>query len=118
MKIAVPVENNTIFQHFGRTSMFYLYDIDETGKIVSKETLYSNGIGHGALADLLKENNVNIVICGGLGMPMYNHLVEDHMKVYGGCEGDADTAVQSFLDGTLDYDPQAYMHHGSHHSIS
>lgn len=118
MKIAVPVENNNIFQHFGRTSEFSIYDIDETGKIVSKQILNADGRGHGALADLLKENQVNVVICGGLGMPMYNHLVEDHMKVYGGCEGNADKAVQSFLDGTLDYDPQACMHHGSHHAIS
>lgn len=118
MKIAVPVENNQIFQHFGRTSMFYIYKIDETGKIVSRDILNTNGKGHSALAVLLKENHVNTVICGGLGLPMYNHLIENHMQVFGGCEGDVDKAVQSYLDGSLDYDPQAYMHHGSCHPVS
>ncbi len=52
MRIAVTYENGEIFQHFGHTEQFKVYDV-ENGKIMSAEVVDTNGSGHGALAGVL-----------------------------------------------------------------
>ena len=42
MKIAATYENGNIFQHFGKTAQFKLYEI-ENGKILSAEVVDTNG---------------------------------------------------------------------------
>ena len=66
MKIAVTYDNGEVFQHFGRTESFKIYDVEDN-KIISSEVISSNGTGHGALAGLLAEQGVNVLICGGIG---------------------------------------------------
>ncbi len=66
MRIAVCSENGEVFQHFGHTPEFLVCEVAD-GKIVSSETVSSDGIGHGALAGLLGENMVDLLICGGIG---------------------------------------------------
>ena len=62
MKIAVTYDNGNIFQHFGRTENFKVYEIEDN-KVVSSEVVGSNGIGHGALAGLLAEHDIQVLIC-------------------------------------------------------
>ena len=66
MRIAVTYENGQIFQHFGHTEQFKLYDVED-GKVVSSQILDTNGTGHGALAELLRAGQVDTLICGGIG---------------------------------------------------
>ena len=66
MRIAVPYDNGAVFQHFGRTSAFKFYDV-ENGEIRASAVHSTNGSGHGALAGFLKDNGVDTVICGGIG---------------------------------------------------
>ena len=66
MKIAVTYENGEVFQHFGHTEQFKIYEIED-GKIISQEITDTNGSGHGALAGFLKERSVDALICGGIG---------------------------------------------------
>lgn len=66
MKIAVTYDNGEIFQHFGKTESFKVYEVEDN-KVVSSEVIGSNGTGHGALAGLLAEQGVNVLICGGSG---------------------------------------------------
>ena len=63
MKIAVTYDNGEIFQHFGKTESFKVYEVEDN-KVVSSEVIGSNGTGHGALAGLLAEQGVNVLICG------------------------------------------------------
>jgi predicted Fe-Mo cluster-binding NifX family protein len=115
MKIAVTYEAGNIFQHFGHTAAFKLYET-ENGKVLSSQVVYTNGSGHGALAGLLAQQGVNVLICGGIGGGARFALADAGIAVYGGCSGDADEAVESFLANALDYDPNARCsHHDSHH---
>lgn len=66
MKIAVTYENGKVFQHFGKTETFKVYEVEE-GKVISSEVIGSNGEGHGALAGVLEGQGVDVLICGGLG---------------------------------------------------
>ena len=48
MKIAVTYENGEIFQHFGHTKQFKVYEV-ENGVITKSKVMDSNGSGHQAL---------------------------------------------------------------------
>ena len=111
MKIAVTYENGHIFQHFGRTEHFKVYDVED-GKIVSSQIMGSNGIGHGALAGLLAENTIDVLICGGLGGGAMNALTNAGITVIAGAEGDADQVVESYLRGELVSSGANCDHHG------
>ena len=114
MRIAVPYENGEIFQHFGHTEQFKLYDVED-GKIVAEQIVSSNGSGHGALAGFLKAAQADALICGGIGMGAQTALAEAGIKLYGGVSGSADAAAQALAEGTLHYDPNAKCDHQGHH---
>lgn len=115
MKIAVTFENGNIFQHFGHTEQFKVYNV-ENNQIVSSEVVSTNGSGHGALAGVLANLGVDTLICGGIGGGAKNALASNDIKLYGGVTGNADIAVEAFLKGELDYNPDvACNHHGEHH---
>ncbi len=118
MKIAITYENGNIFQHFGHTENFKIYEVAE-GKVVSSFVISSNGQGHGALADLLEENGVDTLICGGIGAGAQLALSSAGIKLFGGCQGDADEAVSALLSGKLDFNPNVQCnHHGHEHGHS
>lgn len=115
MRIAVTYENGQIFQHFGHTETFKVYEIED-GKVVSAEVVGSNGSGHGALAGLLAGKGVDVLICGGIGRGAQIALAQAGVKLYGGCAGSADAAVEALLAGTLAYNANVECnHHGEHH---
>lgn len=113
MKIAVTYENGQVFQHFGHTEQFKVYEVED-GKIISSEIIDTNGQGHGALAGFLAQNDVSTLICGGIGGGARNALAESGIKIYPGASGDADAQVTSFLQGKLQYDPNTMCNHHSH----
>ena len=114
MRIAVTYEDGQIFQHFGHTQQFKLYDVEE-GKIVSSQVVDTNGSGHGALAGVLGALNADALICGGIGGAQAA-LAAAGIRLYGGVSGSADQAAQALAAGALDYDPQVKCsHHGEHH---
>ena len=116
MKIAVTYENGQIFQHFGHTAQFKLYEVED-GKIVNAEVVDTNGSGHGALAGLLSSLNADVLICGGIGGGAQVALTQAGITLYGGVTGSADEAVQALLEGRLGYDPDVKCdHHGEGHS--
>ncbi len=113
MKVAITYENGQIFQHFGHTEQFKIYDIED-GKIINSEVIDTNGQGHGALAGVLGGAKVDALICGGIGMGAQMALAEAGIKLYGGVQGDADEAAQALAEGRLEYDPEAKCDHHGH----
>lgn len=115
MRLAVTYENGQVFQHFGHTEQFKVYDVEE-GKINGSQIIDTNGNGHGALAGFLKNLGVEVLICGGIGGGARNALAEAGIQLYPGACGDADAQVESYLNGTLSYDPNTMCsHHGHGH---
>ena len=100
MKIAVTYEEGQVFQHFGHTEQFKVYEVQD-GKVLGSQVRSAEGSGHGALAGLLKSWGVDALLCGGIG-------------------GGARMALQeAFLAGSLHFDPNAACNHhhegGEHH---
>lgn len=115
MKIAVTFENGSVFQHFGHTEQFKVYDVSD-GQIIKEEVVNTNGSGHGALAGFLSDLGVDTLICGGIGFGAKSALEEAKIRLYGGVAGDADDAVKAFLEGNLVYHSDvSCSHHGSGH---
>ena len=100
MRIAVTYENGNVFQHFGHTETFKVYEVEE-GKVVSSELIGSNGSGHGALASLLNDKGIDVLICGGIGGGAQNALAERGIELCAGASGNTDEAVEAYLRGEL-----------------
>lgn len=116
MRIGVTYENEEVFQHFGHTEKFKLYDI-ENGEITGTKIIDTNGQGHGALASFLKMADVEVLICGGIGAGAQNALADAGIQLYGGVTGNADEAVRNYIAGTLKYDANVHCsHHEQGHS--
>ena len=113
MRIGVTYENGEIFQHFGHTETFKIYDIAD-GKVVSAEVVDTNGSGHGALAGFLVAHGVDTLICGGIGGGAQNALAQAGIRLFGGVSGNADEAVNALLAGNLGYNPNVHCDHHDH----
>ena len=113
MKIAVTYENGQIFQHFGHTQQFKVYEI-ENGQITGTQILDTNGSGHGALAGFLVANGVNTLICGGIGGGAQTALAEAGIQLFGGANGSADDAVDALIAGNLAFNPNVKCNHHNH----
>ena len=102
MKIEVPYSDGQVFQHFGKSEQFKIYDtIDD--EIISSEIVDTSGSGHSALADFLKEKGAGVLICGGIGVGAVTALQNAGIQILGGAEGEADKCVEEFLGGRLHF---------------
>lgn len=112
MRIAVTYDNGEVFQHFGRTENFKVYEVEDN-QVVSSEVIGSNGTGHGALAGLLAEEGIDVLICGGIGGGAQNALAEAGIELVAGAQGDTDEVVETYLRGEL-ISTGSNCHHHDH----
>ena len=117
MKIAVTYDNGEVFQHFGHTEEFKVYDVED-GRITGSVLVGSNGSGHGALAALLSDHAVDVLICGGIGGGAQAALTEHGIELCAGASGSADEAVQAYLRGELINTGANCTHHEEGRSCS
>ena len=113
MKIAVTYENGQIFQHFGHTQQFKIYEV-EGNSVKDAQVVDTMGSGHGALGGFLREQGVDALICGGIGGGAQMALAEAGIRLYGGVSGSADEAVQALISGNLTYNPDVTCSHHEH----
>ena len=113
MRIAVTYENGQVFQHFGHTEQFKIYDVEE-GKVIASEVADTDGQGHGALAGVLSALGADVIICGGIGGGAVQALTAAGIQLYAGVSGDADQAVEELLTGKLSPNAEANCDHHGH----
>ncbi len=113
MKIAVTYENGLVFQHFGHTEAFKIYNV-ENGAVKSSEVVSAIGIGHGALVGFLKIHGVDALICGGIGGGARTALAQAGIDLYPGASGSADKCVSALLSGNLAFEPDTVCSHHHH----
>ena len=113
MKIAVTYEAGLVFQHFGHTAAFKIYEV-ENNDIVRTQVVETAGHGHGALGAFLSALGVDTVICGGIGAGAQMALANAGIRFFGGVHGDADDAVQALLSGVLNFNPNVRCDHHDH----
>lgn len=120
MKYAIAYMNHMVFQHFGKCPGFLLVDIED-GKILKKDMLNANGSGHGALVALLKDANVDVLVCGGIGQGARNVLAENQIALISGANGNVDEIIDRLRKGILKDDPSgmcSHHHDGEEHNCA
>ncbi len=117
MKIAVTYENGDVFQHFGHTQQFKVYEVRD-GKVADMRIVSAEGSGHGALAGMLAGLGVDTLICGGIGGGAQAALAEMGIRFFGGVSGNADEAVNALLAGNLVFERDIRCDHHDHHGES
>ena len=113
MKIAVTYEAGLIFQHFGHTAQFKIYEV-ENETVIASAVVDTDGHGHGALAGFLQQQGVDTLICGGIGGGAQMALADAGIRLFGGVSGDADEAVEALLAGQLVFNPNVRCDHHDH----
>ena len=114
MRIAVTYDKGQVFQHFGHTEQFKVYEVED-GKIVSAEIVGSEGSGHEALAGLLSGKGIDVLICGGIGGGATAALAQQGIELCAGASGDVDEVVAAYLRGELENTGANCDHHGEGH---
>ena len=115
MRIAVTYANGEIFQHFGRTEQFKVYDV-ENGQVLRSQVVGTGGQGHGALAGVLQQLGADVLICGGIGGGAQAALASAGIRLTGGASGPADAGGDARRGGRLDNQPDVHCdHRGEHH---
>lgn len=104
MRIAIPFYEGMIFQHFGHSSKFKIYDI-ENHQVLMEVIVEPEGKGHAAVAEMLRSMDVRVVICGNIGEGAMQALTDAGILFYGGVTGNADDAITALINGKLAYDP-------------
>ena len=112
-RIAVTTEGSEIFQHFGKCKSFTLFDVKEN-EIISKDRMDTEGNGHSALAGMLHDNQVDVLICGGIGQGAKDALASLGVELVAGASGSVEDAVKNYLQGTLKHDADFTCNHHDH----
>ena len=113
MIIALTSSNGEVFQHFGHTPEFTVYETKD-GELLGPRVISTGEKGHGALADILDALGVEVLICGGIGGGAQMALDEIGVKVVGGASGKVADVVAAFLKGELVVDPDFQCRHHDH----
>lgn len=112
MKIAITYDEGMIFQHFGKSAQFLIGTAEEK-KVTSSQVVSTQGSGHSLLIQFLKELQVNIVVCGGIGQGARDGLEAEGIKVIAGQSGSAEAALHFCANGDLKDNPAGKCNH--HH---
>ena len=112
MKVAICFDKGRVFQHFGHTKEFKIYEIND--KVEGFYYVSSNGEGCSTLVPILKANHVNVLVCGGLGQGAFNHLTEAGIIVVSGVEGEVDEVIGELIQGTLKHSSEPNCDHHDH----
>ena len=112
MRYAIPVSGGVMCAHFGHCDQFALIDVnDNTKEIVKKEFIPAPEHQPGLLPEWLAEQDVSIVIAGGMGSRAQSLLKDNNIQVFiGVTEGDPEKIVLDCLNGTLTQDDNICDH--------
>ena len=113
MKIAVTGADHQVFQHFGHTPGFAVFEVKDN-VICSEKELSSGSSGHGALAMVLAMEQIEVLICGGIGGGAINALRDVGIKVVGGAAGDVREVAEAYVNGTLQVKADFHCNHHHH----
>lgn len=101
-KVAVTCDDEDhVGQHFGSCKKFAVYTLENGSRLKGKEVIETELTGHDDLSRLMKENKIEVLICGGIGQGAMDALFAAGILVVPGQTGNVDKAVAAFLDGSM-----------------
>jgi len=114
MKIAIPVQNGLLHDHFGGSREFALVAVDPEKKVALRtEILPTPEHQPGAFPRWLREQGVQVVIAGGIGRRALANFAHHGITVCAGRAGaPVEELVAAYLKGDLTKTPDGCEHHG------
>jgi len=103
MKIAIPVVDKQLCLHFGHRAQFALVEVDDANKEITGTT-YAEPPPHepGVLPKWLHEQQVNVILAGGMGTRAQQLFEQNGIQVVVGCPpASPETLVGAYLTGEL-----------------
>ena len=100
MKIAVAAMGTLVAGHFGHCENFIFFDTAD-GKITSVNSVPNPGHRPGFLPNFLADNGAQAIISGGMGGGAVDIFNQRGVDVIVGVQGDAQKAVETYLQGEL-----------------
>ena len=103
MRIAIPMADGRLAQHFGHCEKFALVDVDPaTKELTASSEIEAPEHQPGLLPPWLKERGVNLIIAGGMGSRAHSLFQAASIEVLTGALAEtAAILVQQYLDGKL-----------------
>ncbi len=104
MRIAVPLARGKLSLHFGHCDQFAIFDIDDNiKKVINRKDVTPPAPEPGVLPKWLHENNVSVIIAGGMGQRAQQLFVQNNIKVVIGASGQSpEQLVKAYLSDTLE----------------
>ena len=104
MRIAVPLVQGKLSLHFGHCDQCAIFDIDDnTKKVINRKDATPPGYEPGMLPKWLHENNVGVIIAGGMGQRAQQLFAQNDIKVVIGASGQVpEELVSAFLENRLE----------------
>ena len=95
VKIAVPCdEDNNVDQHFKKAKRVCVCEMDNN-QLINKTHIELEDAQR--LEDILIDNNITTIICGGIAADAMQTLFDAGIKVVPGASGDVDVAISSLM---------------------
>jgi len=103
MKVSIPLLQGKLSLHFGHCDQFAIFDVDKNEKkILSRQDLTPPGHEPGALPKWLHENNVSVIIAGGMGQRAQQLLAGNGIEVVVGASSAVpEELINAYLQGKL-----------------
>ncbi|MSS20687.1 NifB/NifX family molybdenum-iron cluster-binding protein [Pseudoramibacter porci] len=106
MKIAVSYDQGQVFDHFGKTKQFKVFDTEGKG-VKTKWIVDAPEQNKFMLVGFLKGIGADVLICGKIGKDARQMLTDRNIQIFAGVSGDADAAIEHLLQGQLKDDVSA-----------
>jgi len=103
MRIAVPVVDGQLAQHFGHCEQFMLFEVDAEERTVrGPETVASPPHQPGLLPQWLKELGADVIIAGGMGTRAQELFARSGIEAIVGVDmSDPRAIAEQYLAGNL-----------------
>ncbi len=109
-KIAIPVIDGVLSQHFGHCAYFELYEV-ENGNLVSQHTLEAPPHQPGLLPKWLAERGATDILAGGMGQRAVAIFNEFNITVHVGVPPKSpEKLIEEYLSGKLQTSENACDH--------
>lgn len=117
MKIAIPENQGQVNQHFGQSKSFAIVEIGQNNQVTNVQEVSAEGLQHAheGLAGLLKGQDVETVIVGGIGAGAVQALEAEGLKVLFGASGPVKEVAESFARGEFVSERKMCNHQGGGH---
>lgn len=105
IRLAIPIENNAglqsiIAQHFGRAPT-YAVVTENKELLITIENKSEHFGGTGKPPELLKDRNIDILLCGGLGPKAIKQFERYGIEVFVGAKGTIEETIDLYKAGQL-----------------